>query len=52
MRVWIPEPLYRAWPYLAMFSGAFFAATAPGLASLALGAGLVVYGVWTRLVRY
>ncbi|SHH33729.1 hypothetical protein [Desulfofustis glycolicus] len=50
--IWIPEPLYRAWPWLAMLSGSFFAATAPTLASLALGVGLVVYGAFTRLARY
>lgn len=51
MKIWVPESLYRAWPWISMASGMFFCATMQDYFSLGLAWALVVYGAVVRLQR-
>lgn len=45
MQIWLPESVYRLFPFMTISMGALFGFTAPGLLSVLLSVGLVAYGV-------
>ena len=50
-RVWIPERLYRMFPWVSIGAGLFFYVYVQGFVSLALCTALVVYGLAVKLSR-
>jgi hypothetical protein len=50
-QVWIPEPMYRLFPWVSMTTGAFFYVFVQGFVSLGLCGMLVGYGLVVELRR-
>lgn len=51
MAIWLPEPLYRLFPWLSVGAGLFFFAFVQGFVSVLLCGALIGYGLGARLRR-
>ncbi len=49
--VWIPEPMYRLFPWVSMGGGMIFCVFMQGLVSVGLCLALVGYGLLVQLRR-